>query len=340
MKNLVQRWLESTLDDSFPQRRTEVESWQEHTPFLSALIGLTKPRVVVELGTHRGDSFFAVCEALRRHNLESGSTAWAVDTWQGDPQAGYYDEEIYQEVLHYRNTHYPQLAHLLRMTFDEAQREFGKGSIDLLHIDGLHTEEAVLHDYQSWKDCLSEQGIILFHDIAVRENDFGVYRVWEKLKAQFPHFAFLHGNGLGLLQVGPTPAPAVADLCQANPEERALLQASFAALGGRVRFEGRAARLWHQADALWERTHQAESLADDLRMSQLETEGWNAQLKSACQSMRKQLEVVETDRKQLQGRLRYLQARLGWVIWAFEKTVQLKDLLKKWLLKRSKPEEN
>ena len=84
------------------------------------------------------------------------------------------------------------------MDFDNALSMFEDSSIDLLHIDGYHTYEAVKHDFTSWYPKLSENSIVLFHDIEVRKGDFGVYRLWEEL-SELPHFEFSHSNGLGIL---------------------------------------------------------------------------------------------------------------------------------------------
>ena len=117
---------------------------------------------------------------------------------------------------------------------DDALDYFQEESIDLLHIDGLHTYEAVRHDYDTWRPKLSSRGIVLFHDINVRERGFGVWKLWEELAAQYPHIAFCHSHGLGVLLVGDDISPSVRALAEAYRRDPAQVRQAFGVSGQRI----------------------------------------------------------------------------------------------------------
>jgi hypothetical protein len=154
-------------------------AWIEHIPFAFFLIDCLRPEVFAELGVHNGNSFNAFCQTVKTLNLNT--KCYGIDTWKGDEQAGYYGDEVFEELSKYQNLHYKSFAKLLRTTFDEAHIAFKEKSIDLLHIDGLHTYEAVKHDFETWLPKMSEKGVVIFHDTQVVEEDFGVYKFWEEV---------------------------------------------------------------------------------------------------------------------------------------------------------------
>lgn len=180
-------------------RWTPGSAWHEHIPFAFFIMAVMRPKKVVELGSYLGASFFAMCQAAREFQIKC--ECYAVDTWEGDKHAGYYSDEVYQTVVA-AHSHYKDFAYLLRMEFDKAAQLDELEKIDLLHIDGLHTYEAVKHDFETWLPKMSDEGVIMFHDIAEHKDDFGVWRLWADIYTKYPSFSFQHGHGLGVLLVG------------------------------------------------------------------------------------------------------------------------------------------
>ena len=170
-----------------PAHETAVSAWKGHRGFAQRLVRALQPEVFVELGVHAGDSYFTIVEAMRI------GKAYGVDTWTGDEHAGFYDDGIWKMVQGV-NKQYPNSA-LLRMTFDSAASLI-QDDINLLHIDGLHTYEAVKHDFETWEPKVTD--VILLHDICVPENpDFGVWKLWDEIKND-RCFEFHHCHGLAV----------------------------------------------------------------------------------------------------------------------------------------------
>jgi hypothetical protein len=206
------------------------DPWTGHLPFAFWLAKTARPSAFVELGTHSGNSFFAFCQAIAATG--TGGRAFAVDTWHGDEHAGEYGEEVFADVSAFNDAHFKPFSTLLRATFD-ARAYFADGSVDLLHIDGMHSHEAVLHDFETWRSALSDRGVVVFHDTNVRERGFGVWRLWAELSARHPSFEFHHSHGLGVLGVGPEQPGPLRALFEAarDPEAAAVVRRLFAARG-------------------------------------------------------------------------------------------------------------
>ncbi len=173
-------------------------AWIGHAPFLKYLIREVKPKIFVELGTHYGLSYFVACETINELDLET--KCYAVDHWSGDKHAGYYDDSVYESVKNL-NFKYRHFSKLLRMTFLEGRSEVNE-PIDLLHIDGHHTYEAVKEDFETWLPKMNLNGIIILHDIHVRREDFGVYTFWSEIKQRYRTMEFVGSYGLGVVFLG------------------------------------------------------------------------------------------------------------------------------------------
>ena len=112
-------------------------AWMGHLPFAAWVVREVAPGILVELGTHSGNSYFAFCQSIAEGGLATKS--FAVDTWQGDEHAGHYDETVWAAVNAHNEECYSRFSRLLSMTFDDDVRYFSDGSIHLLHIGVLHT---------------------------------------------------------------------------------------------------------------------------------------------------------------------------------------------------------
>ena len=183
-----------------PRRyRPHLSAWPGHACFANDLICAVRPELLVELGTHWGDSYFSFCQSIAQNGISC--VCYAVDHWAGEPHAGEYGDAVFRDVQKHNDTFYKDFSYLLRKTFDEALPQFADESIDLLHIDGLHTYEAAKKDVSAWLPKVRPGGILLLHDVVGRQEDFGVWNVWDELKAEYAEtFTFYHWWGLGVLR--------------------------------------------------------------------------------------------------------------------------------------------
>ena len=182
--------------------KQEDSAWIGHIDFAYDLVVNTKPRIITELGTHRGHSLFSFAQAVSDKKLKT--KLYGIDSWEGDVQAGFYGDKILQQIKNVKNTYYKGLnINLIQKYFRDAVSDFEDNSIDILHIDGLHTYEAVKQDYNDWLPKVKKDGIILLHDIAEKKGDFGVYKLWDEIKEKDSgYLEFTHSHGLGVIFLG------------------------------------------------------------------------------------------------------------------------------------------
>lgn len=297
-----------------------LSAWIGHLPFAAWLVDALKPRMLVELGVHNGASYCAFCEAVARGGL--ATACFGVDSWVGDPHAGHYGADVLTELRTYHDPRYAAFSRLIQSSFDEALDHFADGSIDLLHIDGFHTYEAVQHDFESWRPKLSARAVVLFHDTNVREGSFGVWRFWDETRQVYPHFQFLHAHGLGVLGVGPEQPEALQRLFAASETEAASVRMIFGQLGQRlVNLHELRRTMEEQADRGEELRQHQEALAQaGQRLEQLQGEERQHReaLTHARQALEqreavsaRQLAEAEAARKILDENLRLETAELG-----------------------------
>ena len=231
MENTLFNPLEDAMCLETPQW-LQVSAWTEHVPFAMFLMNAMRPRIFVELGAFRGVSYCAFCQSAKESR--TGTKCFAVDTWEGDAHAGALEKDVLEILREHHDPLYGDFSTLVQSTFDDALTEFEEKSVDLLHIDGYHTYEAVSHDFNTWLPKMSDCGIVLFHDTNVWREDFGVWKFWAELTKKYPHFEFMHCNGLGVLAVGANYADKLKPLFEADAEQTEKIRKLFHGLGAAV----------------------------------------------------------------------------------------------------------
>ena len=226
-----------------PERLVHPPSWLEHIPFAFWIVDALQPDRLVELGTLSGNSYAAFAQAIVALRLPT--TCSAIDTGMGGVSTGADREEVFNRWRDYHDRRFSGFSTLIRASFDEAISRFADGSIDLLHIASPQSFDDARHDFATWLPKMSRRGVVLIHDINVREQDFGAWQLWHEVERIYPSFSFLHGHGLGVLGVGrnlPGRVDWLLNRSGEDPEELAEIRTFFSRLGRRVGLQYECAR--------------------------------------------------------------------------------------------------
>ncbi len=156
------------------------------------------PKNVVEIGTAKGGTLYVWTQVLDAKqyisiNLPEGYS-------KGRSQ--FYQNFSSKEINCIRkNSHKEETKEKLREKLDGEE-------IDFLFIDGDHSYEGVKEDFEMYKDLVSEDGIIAFHDILkLPENpDNNVEKFWKEIKDKFKSKEIVAGEpkgraGIGIIRV-------------------------------------------------------------------------------------------------------------------------------------------
>lgn len=134
---------------------------------LQTLIALVKPRTIVEIGTHRGDSAVAMCLEALKHRSNVHYEGYDVfDTRDEDFHRrafngkGAVSRQFVQERLESTRAQYPSFTFELIEGETVSTLHHRAVRADLVFIDGDHRIEAINRDYAA----VAESGVIVFDD--------------------------------------------------------------------------------------------------------------------------------------------------------------------------------
>ena len=193
-------------DYSFISSHHQIESsWQGHSYFVAFLMSILKPKIIVELGVYKGFSLqlmsFIAHRMTQKKLYHTSPKIFGIDSFQGDDHAIYNELNI-EEQARQNCQSYNENTKILKGYFNTFLEDFPQSSIDLLHIDGDHKYESVKNDFETWKDKLSDNAVVLFHDTQVETRNFGVKAFFAEISKDYPHIDFIHSSGLGVLFYG------------------------------------------------------------------------------------------------------------------------------------------
>jgi hypothetical protein len=163
-------------------------AWYGHFEKAVNICNILKPKVIVDLGVDFGFSTFALAF------LNTGEV-YGLDNFEGDEHAG--AKNTYSYVLNLKeqlkNNFNIQNVHFIKGYFEDIVADWNK-PIDLIHIDGLHTYDAVKNDFNVWKKFFHKGTVVLFHDTISYKKDVGKF--FKELNGY--KYNFEDWSGLGL----------------------------------------------------------------------------------------------------------------------------------------------
>lgn len=138
---------------------------------------------VLEIGTYCGKSALNFSEVAKDVN----GLIYTIDHHTGseEHQRGeeYHDSELFDERLKKFNTlpeflknlKSKKMAKFIIPIIDKSQNasNFFSEKISLLFIDGGHSFETALSDYNAWKDKICADGLLVIHDVFPNPKDGG-----------------------------------------------------------------------------------------------------------------------------------------------------------------------
>lgn len=161
-------------------------NWREHIDFAKWIVKRKNAKVIVDLGVDYGYSTFSF-------GIPKIGKVYGIDSFEGDGHAG--ERNTYDYVMEMQKKLGFDHITFIKGYFDEIAKIWDK-KIDVLHIDGFHTYEAVKNDYETWSKFLNDDGIILMHDTCVDSLGFGVKRFFGEIDLPKLNFSVSHGLGV------------------------------------------------------------------------------------------------------------------------------------------------
>jgi predicted O-methyltransferase YrrM len=120
-------------------------------------------RRVVEIGVYEGSSAVVLCRIL-----DADAELHLIDPFGHHPDAlrpgwGATEAATRRVVARAARDHGPRVVWHVAFSADVA-RSWGGGEVDLVFVDGDHSEDGARTDWELWSPLVAQGGVMLFHD--------------------------------------------------------------------------------------------------------------------------------------------------------------------------------
>lgn len=203
------------LVNEVSEKLPKIHGWcsEEKAKLLIDLILENKPTVFVEIGVFGGSSILPIAKALKANGK---GKVWAIDPWKTDEclvgmensesrswWSSFSLEQIYDSFMDMlRKEQLLKQCRVLRMTSKSALTHVPK-KIDILHIDGNHSEEACYFDTTHFLPLVKSGGYIVFDDVLWTESKNDNYTTKKAFDFALQHaevISFVNNGNCALLK--------------------------------------------------------------------------------------------------------------------------------------------
>ena len=131
---------------------------------------------VVEIGVFMGQSAFIMMELMKRNQINGNF--FAIDPWDKEASLDGVNseandewwssidiDEIYEKFLRcVADNNFGSICNVVRKKAEDFHYEWRRLPIDILHIDGNHSEEQSVSDVLLWSSAVADGGTVIMDD--------------------------------------------------------------------------------------------------------------------------------------------------------------------------------
>jgi hypothetical protein len=274
-------------------------------PLMRFVIELLRPKVFVELGAEHGVPYCASCQVVEELGLKT--RYYSICSLKPGQQDDGVRAEILMKLQEYHDTLYEGLSQAVHYKFNDAPPDFEDGAIDLLHIRGQHSYDAIKDLFNRWLPRMSDEGIIGLSNMNVREIHRDGRQLWDEFKFLYPHLEVIYENDLGPVSSDLHKTLSIQCLISVREVDASLLNLVFRQLGRRLELQSHnEQRIKALTFAVEERELKISSLSAQVADRQGELESLSAEWEAHYKALLKRWGTA--NRKLVEDRERAIQS--------------------------------